>query len=72
MNEGSSWLTKFLYGFGSYIAIALMLVFIGWTYFEEGFYSRYVAGDVFLIWTCYILPWVIIVANVVWQVNKYK
>jgi len=71
MIDGRGFITKFLDRFGCYIAVALMLVFILWTYLEPGFYDNYVAGDVFLIWTCYFLPWVIIVANLAWQFNWF-
>lgn len=70
MNPNSSWITKFLYSFGSYIAISICLTLIVWSYVEPNFYRQYINGDPFLIWTVYILPWVIIAANVLWQLRR--
>lgn len=67
MNPNSSWITKFLYNFGTYIAIAICLTLIVWSYVEPNFYKQYIHGDPFLIWTVYIFPWVIIVVNILWQ-----
>jgi len=47
---------KYSYFYGSAIALTLII----WSYVELNFYSNYVQGDVYLIWTVYIFPWVII------------
>ncbi len=60
-------ITKFLNNWGSYFSIAIALTLILWSYIEEGFYDNYINGEPFLVWTVYILPWVIIVANIIWQ-----
>ena len=64
-------LTRLLNSYGSYFSMLLMVVFIVWTYVEPDFYSRYVKGELFLIWTCYVLPWIILLANVFWQFKLY-
>jgi hypothetical protein len=67
MNPNSSWITKFLYNFGSYIAIAICLTLIVWSYVEPNFYDTYINGEIYLIWTVYIFPWVVIAVNIIWQ-----
>jgi hypothetical protein len=62
-------ITRFLNAFGSYVAIAICLTLIVWSYAEKGFYDNYVSGEVFLIWTVYVFPWVIIAVNIAWQFN---
>jgi len=52
---------NFLAKYGVFFAGAIALTLIIWSYVEPDFYS-YVEGNGFLIWTAYILPWVIIVA----------
>ena len=42
------------------LGIAICLTLILWSYIEEDFYSNYIQGEWFLIWTVYIFPWVII------------
>ena len=58
---------KFLNKYGSYGAIAICLTLIIWSFAEENFYDEYISGSAYLVWTVYILPWVIIVANLAWQ-----
>ena len=70
MRPDSNFITRFLYNFGSYIAIAICLTLVVWSFVERDFYSNYIAGDVFLIWTVYVLPWVIIIVNIVWQLRR--
>lgn len=60
-------LTKFLYNYGSYFSIAICLALIIWSYVEPNFYSNYINGELYLIWSVYFLPWVIIIANIIWQ-----
>ena len=61
------YMTNFLYNYGSYFSIAICLALIIWSYAERNFYSNYIDGNVYLIWSVYILPWVIIAANILWQ-----
>jgi hypothetical protein len=70
MNPNSNLLTKLLYHFSSYISIVLCLVFIAWSYIEPNFYDKYVKGELYLIWTVYALPWLIILANILWLHKK--
>lgn len=49
---------KYSYFYGTVIALALII----WSYVEPNFYQNYIQGEIFLIWTVYILPWVILVA----------
>jgi hypothetical protein len=67
MRPNSGLITRLLYNFGSFFSIALALALIIWSYVERGFYKNYVAGEPYLVWTVYILPWVVIIANVIWQ-----
>jgi len=46
------------------LAILMCLILIIWSYAEEGFYRDYIKGSIYLVWTVYILPWVIIGANI--------
>lgn len=62
-------ISKFLNKYGSFGAIALCLTLIIWSYVEPNFYEQYIAGSGYLVWTVYVFPWVIIVANLAWQFN---
>jgi len=48
---------QFIHKFSYIAGIAICLTLILWSYIEDGFYRNYIAGDWFLIWTVYILPW---------------
>lgn len=67
MKPDHSLLTRLLNSYGSYLAILLCLTLIGWSYIEDGFYDNYINGEIFLIWTVYVFPWVIILVNIAWQ-----
>lgn len=42
-------------------ALALLSVtMICWSYIEEGFYTQYIAGSPWLIWSVYVFPWLIL------------
>lgn len=48
---------KYSYFYGSAIALALII----WSCVEPGFYNNYIDGNVYLIWTVYVFPWVVLV-----------
>jgi hypothetical protein len=58
---------KFLNKYGSYGSIAICLTLIVWSFVEPNFYSQYISGEPYLVWTVYVLPWIIIIANLAWQ-----
>lgn len=70
MNQFSNLITRLLYHYGSFFSIAIALALIIWSYVERGFYSNYINGDLYLIFAVYVVPWLVIIANIIWQLRR--